>query len=346
MSWYIIYTDGACRRGKDADPRYSELQSEAAIGIFTEDHDVLERLPDTMRPHSAIKAEFYAIFRALEDAPPLRPLLLRTDSMQCVDSLNKWYHHWRLSGGFKTDGRRVADWGLIQSIMQEILQRRARSQVVRVEHVLGHSGEKGNERADLLAKLALQQPIIDDVIGWTYTYPVANKGTLQTMSNKYVVYTDGACRDNGSRTRRPEGAIGITSELGDVSERLPESMRPHINNKAELWAIYKALRAAPYHRPIELWTDSSDCVNTFTDWFWGWEDNGGRKANGQPVANWNLICDIMKVIRSRRNQTINFGHVPGHANVAGNERADRLARQALPSETTHIEYAGYAAAYY
>ncbi|PWN25883.1 ribonuclease H-like protein, partial [Jaminaea rosea] len=134
---YIIYTDGACH-GNGANPALR--QAEGAIGIYSEDLDVMERLPEQMRPHTADKSEFWAIYRALQEAPPIRPLLIRTDSTQCINTLTIWYYEWVAHGGLKTNGRKDKNYNLIRDIMDEILLRRSRGQMVSFKHVLGHSG--------------------------------------------------------------------------------------------------------------------------------------------------------------------------------------------------------------
>ena len=101
-----------------------------------------------------------------------------------------------------------------------------------------------------------------------------------------VVYTDGACVNNGRR-----GALaGIGVWWGDnndenVSELVTGSR--HTNNTAEIQAAIKAITlAGELGAPrLNIRTDSEFLVNCATIWMPRWKQNGWRCIDGHAVVN-------------------------------------------------------------
>ncbi|PWN25888.1 ribonuclease H-like protein [Jaminaea rosea] len=162
------------------------------------------------------------------------------------------------------------------------------------------------------------------------------------MGKEHVIHTDGACRNNGRDN--PQGAIGVHSERGSISERLPASMERHTNNMAEHAAINRGLKSAPYdNNPVVIKTDSELCQKTFGGgWAQQWERNGGRTAGGSKPANYDFVQDTMKEVNYRRSQgqDVRFEHVRGHAGDSGNQRAHDLAQQGLGQGAPQYKYGG------
>ena len=61
-------------------------------------------------------------------------------------------------------------------------------------------------------------------------------------------------------------------------------------------------------------------------WIHGWKKKNWVKSDKKPVVNTDL-WKVLDNLNSKRN--IQWNWVKGHAGVAGNERADELARQGL-----------------
>ena len=106
--------------------------------------------------------------------------------------------------------------------------------------------------------------------------------------------------------------------------------RDTTNNRMELMAAIKALEAVKpnFKGDITLWTDSTYVIKGITEWIHGWKKRGWKKSDKKPVINadlWKRLDDL----NNRRN--INWKWVKGHAGVEGNERADELARNGIPS---------------
>ena len=165
-------------------------------------------------------------------------------------------------------------------------------------------------------------------------------------NNEAVVYCDGACPFNGNgATTSGSGVFDATS-----GEQLRgRTTSPYTNNRAELYAMYMALKHAEKYirqgRPVIIKTDSTYTIGCFT-WRHGWKKNGWRKGDGSTVTNLDLIhpmSDLFDVLTVGDKLKPTIQHVRGHQKAAtaealGNEAADTLANQAcaLPVPTKVI----------
>ena len=127
-----------------------------------------------------------------------------------------------------------------------------------------------------------------------------------------VVYADGACTGNPG----PAG-LGVVIYDGDARRELSEYLGKGTNNIAELTAIQRAAEAlAGDGRAVEIRTDSKYSIGVLSQ---GW------KAK----ANVELVAEVKSALAKLGKWRLTY--VPGHAGVAGNERADELARNAVGS---------------
>ena len=97
------------------------------------------------------------------------------------------------------------------------------------------------------------------------------------------------------------------------------------NQIGELCAVLEALRAHPGDEPLIIETDSQYAINCSTKWVQGWKRNGWKNAQKKPVKNAALIKAIDAEL-ARRDGSVKFVWVKGHAGNAGNEKVDDLAR--------------------
>lgn len=96
------------------------------------------------------------------------------------------------------------------------------------------------------------------------------------------------------------------------------------NQIGELCAVLEALRAHPGPESLLIETDSKYAINCSTTWVHGWKKNGWKNSQKKPVKNAPLIKAIDAEI-SRREGSVKFRWVKGHAGNAGNEKVDDLA---------------------
>lgn len=131
----------------------------------------------------------------------------------------------------------------------------------------------------------------------------------------FVAYADGACSGNPG----PAGlGVFVTTPGGEEHESY-EYLGVATNNVAELTAILRVLESIAPERDVVVHTDSQYSIGVLTK---GW------KAK----ANVELVAKLVALVKARKGLRIVY--VPGHAGVAGNERADELARRAVTSRAT------------
>lgn len=135
------------------------------------------------------------------------------------------------------------------------------------------------------------------------------------------VFTDGACRGNPG-----PGGWGAVLQSGAHQKELQGGEPMTTNNRMELTAAIKALEALKRSSNVELYTDSEYLRQGITRWLPNWKRRGWRTASKTPVKNvdlWQRLEDLVQ------QHTIRWHWVKAHSGHDGNERADRLANQAI-----------------
>uniref|UniRef100_A0A8C4MUQ2 Ribonuclease H1 n=1 Tax=Equus asinus TaxID=9793 RepID=A0A8C4MUQ2_EQUAS len=168
------------------------------------------------------------------------------------------------------------------------------------------------------------EPCAKHVKQSTDSIPSVSKDMFSYMGEFVVVYTDGCCSSNGRR--RARAGIGVYWGPGhplNVGIRLPGRQT---NQRAEIHAACKAIEQAKAQNinKLVLYTDSMFTINGITNWVQGWKKNGWRTSTGKEVTNKE---DFVELDRLTQGMDIQWMHVPGHSGFAGNEEADRLARE-------------------
>jgi len=146
-----------------------------------------------------------------------------------------------------------------------------------------------------------------------------------TTSKDLIIYTDGACSGNPG-----PGGWGVLMIFGDKEKTLKGGELDTTNNRMELTAAIKALEAIKpgFKGQTTLWTDSTYVMKGITEWIHGWKRRGWKKSDKKPVIN----ADLWKTLDSlNAERDVIWKWVKGHAGVEGNERADELAREGMPT---------------
>ncbi|KAH7684543.1 RNH-1.0 protein, partial [Aphelenchoides avenae] len=139
-----------------------------------------------------------------------------------------------------------------------------------------------------------------------------------------VVYTDGACSKNGkSGAKAGYGVFWGDGHPDNVGAAVNGTAT---NNRGEFLGAIVAIRQAVNRgfKRLTLCTDSQLLINSATQWMPAWKRRGWKKGDGSPVLNVDLV-QALDVLMSKIQVT--WKYVPGHANIHGNEMADKLARE-------------------
>jgi len=99
------------------------------------------------------------------------------------------------------------------------------------------------------------------------------------------------------------------------------------NNRMELTAVIRALEALKRPSDVEVHTDSQYVKNGIESWIHGWKRNGWKTADRKAVKNAELWRELEALANRHR---VRWHWVKGHADNAGNLRADALANRGVP----------------
>lgn len=101
------------------------------------------------------------------------------------------------------------------------------------------------------------------------------------------------------------------------------------NNAGEIQAVVRAIWNCSKAglNAICINTDSGFLIDSVSEHLWRWEQNGFRKANGEPLANQRDFMNLSKALNRNAHMKVVFKHVYAHAGNPFNEAADYLAKE-------------------
>ncbi|MEK7460118.1 MAG: RNase H family protein [Patescibacteria group bacterium] len=159
-----------------------------------------------------------------------------------------------------------------------------------------------------------------------------------------IIYTDGSSRGNPG----PGGWGAIVASKERVVE-LGAGDRHTTNNKMELMAGIESLeyvRELGSAFKIDMRADSSYVINGITKWVFGWQKNGWKNSKKEEVLNrelWEALALVVADLQMSGCEIV-WNHTPGHAGIAGNDRADDIATMCADGEKVKL-YDGAREAY-
>jgi ribonuclease HI len=129
-----------------------------------------------------------------------------------------------------------------------------------------------------------------------------------------TMYTDGAARGNPG-----PGGYGVVLLSGTHRKELSAGFQCTTNNRMELMAVIVGLEALKAENcQVIIYSDSKYVVDAVEKgWIWGWV-----KKRFKDKKNADLWMRFLKVYEKHQ---VRFVWVRGHAEIAENERCDRLA---------------------
>ena len=138
-----------------------------------------------------------------------------------------------------------------------------------------------------------------------------------------ALFTDGACSGNPG-----PGGWGAILRTDGHEKELSGGEAATTNNRMELMAVIEGLNALKKASAVTVFTDSRYVMDGAMTWLANWKKRGWKTADKKPVKNedlWRALDDAMA------RHTLKWEWVRGHTGHVENERADALARGAIPA---------------
>ncbi len=105
--------------------------------------------------------------------------------------------------------------------------------------------------------------------------------------------------------------------------------RETTNNRMELMAVIRSLKALKRPCRVTINTDSVYVMKGMTEWIESWKARNWRTASKKPVKNVDLWKELEAALEPHQ---VSWNWVRGHSGVPENERADELARNGIPAK--------------
>ena len=145
------------------------------------------------------------------------------------------------------------------------------------------------------------------------------------------IYCDGACSPNPGKSGTgiavyEKQADGTKNELTQLWYGLYEANGT--NNTAELNGLIESFKLAQNYiaqgENVQILSDSKYSIDCITKWARGWKAKGWKRGKGEEVKNLELV-KISYNLYEKLKANLTIDHVKAHANIEGNELADRMA---------------------
>jgi ribonuclease HI len=136
------------------------------------------------------------------------------------------------------------------------------------------------------------------------------------------IFTDGACSGNPG-----PGGWGAILRHGTTEKELSGGENLTTNNRMEMMAAIAALEALKRPSRVRVHTDSQYLQLGVTRWMKQWKKRQWKTADKKPVKNVDLW---LRLEAAFGDHDIEWLWVRGHDGHVENERADALARSAIP----------------
>lgn len=138
------------------------------------------------------------------------------------------------------------------------------------------------------------------------------------MRKEVTIYTDGACSGNPGK-----GGYAAILIYNGKEKVVSGSEKDTTNNRMELLAVIKGLKALKVPCIANVYSDSQYVCGAFTDnWLYNWKNNDWKNSNNKQIKNIDLWQELDGLLSVHQ---VNFIKVKGHADNEYNNRCDKLA---------------------
>jgi ribonuclease HI len=161
---------------------------------------------------------------------------------------------------------------------------------------------------------------------------------------KVIVFTDGACTNNGKSKARAAWAAWFPDNQSISAADFFPAEENQTNQRAELTAIRNAVQIVEKNfssdTDLHLFTDSQYSKDCLTKWLPVWVSNGWKTKQGKEVCHRDLIEETSNILSMFKSYLIT--HVEAHTggvdyNSRNNAIADKMATKVLsPDEEVRV----------
>lgn len=144
-----------------------------------------------------------------------------------------------------------------------------------------------------------------------------------------IIFTDGSCKNNGKDDAK--AGIGIYFPCGEYSNFGEKFENKPTNQRAELYAIYKALDIIKDTKVkhIRIYSDSMYAIQCLTVWIDSWIKNKWIASGKTKVKNKDIIEPTYNLLQKFKD--VQFVHVRAHTKADTleaifNDRVDKIAQ--------------------
>ncbi|KAH7643429.1 hypothetical protein HUG17_10120 [Dermatophagoides farinae] len=161
--------------------------------------------------------------------------------------------------------------------------------------------------------------------------PRSRKSDFLTIRRNHlgdpIVYTDGACCNNGKRNAKAGIGVFWAIDHNDNVSRLLVGRQT--NNRAEIEAAIVAIQTAlkNNYRTLDIHTDSKFIIVSMTEWLPKWKRNGWKLSTGESVKNKHEFMRLDEEMN--KMDRLIWTKVRAHSGDYGNEMADQLATNSI-----------------
>ena len=250
------------------------------------------------------RMELTAAIAALEALRRPSEVEFHTDSEYLRRGITEWVAKYR-ADGWRRKGKTIPNADLWQSLwsLSEMHE-------INWHWVRGHSGDRLNERVDVLARNA-RLAITPDA------------GINEDARRLYV---RGTCKGNPG-----PGAWAAVLEQGEQTRQMSGTEGSTTNIRMELMAVIGGMSLVPENAQVYVVTTSDYVHMGATRWIHGWRRRDWKKKDGRPVSNRDLWQQLERLLETHDVQWIS-GKGSSEQFERGLEESALLAREALASE--------------
>jgi len=137
-----------------------------------------------------------------------------------------------------------------------------------------------------------------------------------------IIHSDGACSGNPG----PGGWASIL-KFGSAEKVLKGGNPDTTNNRMELQAVVEGLKALSKPCNVVIKSDSRYVITSMMIYMYDWEKRGWKKSNGESIAHVDLWKQMFELVQKHKVLPL---WVKGHSDDSFNNRADILAKSAVP----------------